>query len=91
MSYIDKNNNTALGSILEVGVIRNAKGQTANSYLSVCTLLNVTTNTLSSLSYTVECFENKETLGYFYKTYTNYAEAKKAYDDLSLNHVEEVK
>ena len=82
MAYVDKNNNISSSSILELGVVKNTKNQTANSYLSVYTVLNVITNTVSTVTYTVGCFDNKETEGYFYKQYSTYAEAKVAFDAL---------
>ena len=71
--------------------MRNIEGKTTNPSLYAGVIINVITGEAVKIYYSVQCFENKETKGYFYETYTNYTEAKKAYDDLFLNHVEEIK
>jgi len=88
MAYIDKNNCISLCESVHLGYIKNIDGMTTNTYLFVQTLLNLTTNQVTDIKYTVTAFENKETIGYHRSNHTNYADAKKEYDKLFDYHIE---
>jgi len=87
MAYI-KNNTTSICDRLEVGYLKNRDGKVTNTYLFIHTTIDLTNNIATSITYTVKCFDDPKTFGYFYKEFTTYEEAKIAYDALFVNHVE---
>jgi hypothetical protein len=88
MAFIDKNNCISLCESMHLGLIRNKDGKSTNPYLSAHTKLNLTTNQVTEIKYTVTAFEDKETLGYHRSTHDNYDDAKKEYDKLFDYHIE---
>lgn len=82
MGYIDKNNNTFMYNSLEFGYLKNKDGKATNPALSVSFNLNVITNETAKPTYTVRCFDSKETFGFTYESFDNYVDAKECYDNL---------
>jgi hypothetical protein len=88
MAYIDKNNCISLCNSIHLGYIKNKDGKTTNPYLFIHTTMNLNTNQVTNTMYSVQAFENKETIGYHRSKHDNYADAKKEYDKLFNYHIE---
>lgn len=88
MSYIDKNNKLSICEKIHLGYIKNKDGKTTNPYLFAHGKLDLTTNKINDVSYSVQAFDNKETVGYHRSEHTNYADAKLEYDKLFEHHIE---
>src|SRR5690606_27649376 len=68
--YIDKENNVGVGSHLAFKYLRNKDGKTTNPTIWMWTKLNLNTNEFDAPTFTVSCFDHKETYGYTNRTFT---------------------
>ena len=87
MGYFNKEKGTiSICESIEMGYIKNKDGRTTNPYLWLHGTMNLKTNKISKVFYSVTAFNEKETLGYHRSQHKTYDNAKAAYDKLFVYH-----
>jgi hypothetical protein len=89
MAYINKENEVSVCESLQLGYIKNKDGKTANPSLYLHAKINLTSNEVSDVSYSVQCYNNVDIFGYHRSEHDNYNDAKEAYDRLFDNNIKE--